>query len=285
MTKATRPGRNRIETFRRDGLTFDVRDGGPMDGDVAVLLHGFPSCAESWSAVAERLHAAGYRTLVPDQRGYSPGARPRDLDAYAMEELVGDVLALADEAGADSFHVVGHDWGGFVAWVLAARHPGRVATLTAVSTPHPRAFIESMSRSAQLLRSWYTLSWQIPVLPEWVMTARDGAMLRTALERSGLPSTIAATYLERMLEPGALTAALNWYRAAGRSPRRFGAVADVAVPTRYLWSTDDPALGRTAAELTARHVVAAYSFVVLDGVSHWIPETAPDAIADMILHG
>ena len=228
---------------------------------------------------------------APGRRPH-PGAGPaRLLTAgstlrvadYRIDDLVGDVVALADRAGLDRFHLVGHDWGGAVAWSLAALHPELIETLTVLSTPHPRAFAASMTRSLQAFRSWYAASWQIPVVPEWVMLAGDGRLLRTALVRSGLEPEIADTYVERMREPGALTAALNWYRATGRSLGRFSQVGDVQAPTLYVWSSDDAALGRTAAELTASHVTGPYRFEVLDGVSHWIPEMEPDATAKLVL--
>jgi pimeloyl-ACP methyl ester carboxylesterase len=156
-----------------------------------------------------RLHREGYRTLAPSQRGYSPDAQPRQAGAYGIEELVLDVLALTDAAGIGRLHVIGHDWGGLGAWRLAALHASRVQTLTVLSTPHPRAFARSLTRSGQLLRSWYALAWQVPVVPEWAMTAGHGALFRAALERSGLPGSVAAAYTDRMLDPGALGAALN----------------------------------------------------------------------------
>lgn len=272
-----------MKSFERDGLVFDVTDQGPHDGEAIVLLHGFPGGSGTWNEVVSTLAGAGHRTLAPDQRGYSPGARPRQVGAFRVDELVTDVLALADRAGFERFHVVGHDWGGVVAWHLAGAHPGRVRTLTVLSTPHPRAMAESMTRSLQALRSSYALAWQIPVLPEWVMLAGGGRLLRAALVSSGLAPRIAERYVERMREPDALTAALNWYRAAGRSPRTTAAVAAVSLPTLYVWSTNDTALGREAAELTARHVDGPYRFVVLDGMSHWIPETAPDEVAELVL--
>jgi pimeloyl-ACP methyl ester carboxylesterase len=271
---------SRIRSFERNGLVFDVTDAGPINGQPVVLLHGFPAAADSWNAVADGLHRAGYRTLAPDQRGYSPGARPADVQEYAIGQLVLDVLTLADTARMRRFHVVGHDWGGAVAWHLAAAQAMRVQTLTVLSTPHPRAFAESLACSTQLLRSWYTLAWQVPRLPEWVMTAGGGALLRVVLARSGLPQPVARTYADRMLEPGALTAALNWYRAALHPRGAIVDVADVAVPTLYIWSNRDPSIGRTAAELTRRHVNSAYRFDVLDNVSHWIPETAADSVVD-----
>ncbi|MGH9094055.1 MAG: alpha/beta fold hydrolase, partial [Acidimicrobiales bacterium] len=128
-----------MEHFPRDGLTFDVTDTGEPDGQVVVLLHGFPEDRSSWTGVIPALTGAGFRVLAPDLRGYSPGARPRGRRAYALRQSAADVLALADAAGADQLHVVGHDWGAALAWFLAARHPERVRTLSALSVPHTEA--------------------------------------------------------------------------------------------------------------------------------------------------
>jgi pimeloyl-ACP methyl ester carboxylesterase len=273
---ARRTSRGRVEHFERAGLRFDVIDEGRRDGECFVLLHGFPGGSATWGGVRRRLVTAGFRTLTPDQRGYCPSARPSSIAAYAVEELVLDVIALADTADVARFHLAGHDWGGVVAWHLAAAHPQRVRTLTVLSTPHPRALAESMTRSLQPLRSIYALAWQMPVVPERAMLAAGGLALRTALRATGLDPDATAHYVAAMRQPGALTAALNWYRAAGRSPRRVASMPAVTVPTLYVWSTNDTALGRDAAQRTARHITGPYRFVELEGVSHWIPETEPE---------
>jgi pimeloyl-ACP methyl ester carboxylesterase len=144
----------RIKRYRRENLTFDVIDSGPMDGTPVVLLHGFPQRASDWDAVASRLHAAGFRTFAPDQRGYSPGARPRSRFAYRFKVLVDDVVALIDQIGGTA-HVAGHDLGAALGWSLAARHPEKVLSLTAVSVGHPLAFLRAVFTSEQALRSYY----------------------------------------------------------------------------------------------------------------------------------
>jgi len=271
-----------METFTNDGLTFDVLDTGTQGGQAVVLLHGFPGGASTWDAVVPRFHALGMRTLVPEQRGYSPGARPRSVNEYVVAKFVDDVVALLDAAGVRSAHIVGHDWGGIVAWNLAVEHPNRVSTLNVVSTPHPRAFVRSLSMSTQALRSSYGVAWQVPRIPELVMLAGGGAPLRRALTGSGLPELYAERYVREMREPGRLTAALNWYRAVPRNMRMGRALDNVEVPTMYVWSTNDAALGRRAAELTARYVDGPYRFEVLEGVSHWVPETRPVELAELL---
>jgi pimeloyl-ACP methyl ester carboxylesterase len=269
-----------VKTFSRDGLTFDVADSGDPDGEPVVLLHGFPQDSTAWDDVTPLLNARGLRTLAPDQRGCSPLARPRGRTAYSLRETVADVLALLDAARLDRAHVVGHDWGGAVAWALGAWHPERLRTLTSLSTPHPAAMQRTVLTSGQALRSWYMAAFQVPVLPEAALLARDGAGLRRALTRSGLPEGTVERYVRRMQEPGALRSALHWYRAIPWGVR--DRVGTVRAPTLHVWSTEDPYLGRGATEATARFVDAPYRLEVLDGLPHWLPELAPDRVADLV---
>lgn len=271
-----------MNQFSHDGLTFDVWDLGPPEGGVVVLLHGYPQTKAAWSKVAPRLAEAGYRVLAPDQRGYSPGARPPGRRQYTLDRLVGDVLALADAAGASRFHVVGHDWGGMVAWACAMWHPDRVLSVTSLTVPHPKAFLRALVTSRQLFMSWYAFFFLLPALPEW--TARFGPArqwFEEILTRSGLPEEHLAEYREVLDQPGATTAAINWYRAGLlTSPSRYQAVN---VPSLYVYATGDIALGRRAADLTGRYVTGPYRYEVLEGVSHWIPEVAPDVVVELLL--
>ena len=269
-----------MDTFRRDGLTFDVRDAGPADGEPVVLLHGFPQDSAAWDAMSPQLHQHGLRTLALDQRGYSPMARPSGRRNYTLRETTADVLALLDAAGLDRAHVVGHDWGGMVAWALGAWHPERLRTLTALSVPHPEAMARALVTSDQALRSYYMGVFQLPVLPERLLLAGSGTVMRRMLQRGGLPEDVAGHYVARMREPGALSGALGWYRALP-----FGArdqVGTVRVPTLHVWSTGDAFLGRAAIEATSRFVDAPYRLEVLEGVPHWIPELAADRVAELV---
>lgn len=269
-----------LKTFAHDGLDFDVVDRGPTEAPVAILLHGFPQSAKAWSAVTPYLTGGGLRVLAPDQRGYSPSARPDGRRSYRVSLLVADILALADTAGAERFHLVGHDWGAVVAWELAARHPERLETLTTLSVPHPRAFLASMLRSRQLLSSWYMLAFQLPGI-ERLAVRRDGALLRRGLASSGMPDDHAEEVLTRMIQPDALGAALNWYRGLPLGGSKLP--GPVTVPTTHVWSTEDVAVTRAAAELTSRYVTGPYRLEILDGVSHWIPEEVPERAAEIIL--
>jgi pimeloyl-ACP methyl ester carboxylesterase len=278
-TSTTGTAAQRIRTFTNESLTFDVLDEGPVAGAAVVLLHGFPERASHWDAVAGLLHAHGLRTLAPDQRGYSPGARPRGRASYRMSRLVGDTLALVERYGAP-VHLVGHDWGAAVAWATAAARPDLVRTLTTVSVPHPAAFARSLMTSTQALRSWYILAFQPPGLIEGLARTAPGA-LTTFLRRAGLTDAEAAQFQREIIDYGALPGALGWYRALPFSTP--SAPGPVRVPTTHVWSDGDLALARRGAELTADQVHAPYQLRVLEGVSHWIPTQAPGRLADAII--
>ena len=256
------------------GFHFDVLDTGPTDGPVVLALHGFPQTGASWRRVSAHLAAHGRRVLAPDQRGYSPGARPQAVSAYTLDRLAGDALALADAAGADRFDVLGHDWGGIVAWYLASRHADRVRTVTVASTPHPRALRTALAHG-QALRSWYMVLFQPPWLPEWLLRTGGGILARRTLDGMGTPDPDAVVSL--LSDPATARAVLNWYRAAFRPgapvPGR------ISVPTTFVWSDRDPALGRYAAEATRAWIDGDYRFVVVNGVSHWIPDERPEELA------
>jgi pimeloyl-ACP methyl ester carboxylesterase len=265
-------------------LTFDVRVDGPPDGRPVLLLHGFPQTSLSWAAVTPLLSRAGLRTYAPDQLGYSPGARPDEVAAYStpnLAQVTADLMTALDLPVAD---VVGHDWGANVAWALAGWHPDRVRSLTAVSVPHPAAYtVAYRTDPEQKERSGYIrLFWQ-PGKAEEVLLEEDGRRLRRMLAggegETGIPAEAIDQYVAVLSAPGALTAALNWYRAMSSADR----VDPVAVPTTYVWSDGDVAIGRTAAEACANYVTGDYRFVELPGITHWIPEQAPEQLAAAIL--
>ncbi|MFJ8914460.1 alpha/beta fold hydrolase [Amycolatopsis sp. NPDC102389] len=270
----------RIATFDHDGLIFDVRDTGPLDGDVVVLLHGFPQTGVSWTDTAALLHERGYRTVVPDQRGYSPRARPRGRFAYRSSRLVADTVALIDTLGSGPVHLVGHDWGANVAWSTAARRPDLIRSLTTVSVPHAGAFLRAMLTSDQLLRSYYMLLFQIPWLPELAIRRRPRVLERT-LAGTGMTPAQIGQVREDIVDGGALTGGLNWYRAMLlQQPAALR--ARVTVPTTHVWSDGDTALSRRSAELAGQYVDAGYRLEVLTGVSHWVPEEAAATLAAII---
>ncbi len=268
---------DRISQFSRGRCTFDVIDSGPIDGTPVVLLHGFPQRASSWNGVAEHLHERGLRTYAPDQRGYSPGARPRTRWGYRASQLRNDILALIDEIGGP-VHLVGHDWGSAVGWSVAASSPELISSYTAVSVPHPGAFIKSMVRSNQLAKSYYMGIFQTPVVPELILSRRSTAK---ALRHAGMTNEMVETYRKDIVEYGALPGGLGWYRGLPFAP--FGEIGrKVTVPTTMVWSDNDIALGRKGVDLTEEYVTGPYELEVYEGLTHWIPDEAPERLAESI---
>ena len=277
------PFAGRITTLEHHDLVFDVVDEGPIDGEAVVLLHGFPERSTCWRDVAPLLHAAGYRTVAMDQRGYSRRARPtggrRD---YRLELLAGDAAALLLRVGGGRpVHLVGHDWGAIVAWATTQTRPDLVRTLTAVSVPHPAAFLASMTRSTQALKSWYMAFFNLPRAAE-ALAAKQGGLFDTLLRRTGMTREDVERVHREVVDTGALPGALGYYRALPFLDRKASG-RPVRVPTTMVWSDGDTALDRKGAEATAEHVDAPYELVVLTGVSHWIPTQAPQALAEAIV--
>ena len=265
------------------GFTFDVRTAGPDDGEVVILLHGFPQTSYEWRHQLRALGEAGFRAVAPDQRGYSPGARPSRVEDYALPLLAADVIGLADAIGAERFHVVGHDWGAAVAWAVAVAARDRVITANPVSVPHPDAFARVLAdpASCQVAASAY---FDLFVQPdsEDAFLANDHALLRGIY--AGIDAEAVAEYVRVLGSKPALGAALNWYRAnIGDRNLQGLAVGPVEVPTMFTWSDGDTALCIDGALLTQEYVEGPYRFEVLEGVSHWIPDLAPDAMTALLV--
>lgn len=268
----------RIESCRRGSLTFDVVDRGPLDGQRAVLLHGFPERATAWEAVQGLLAEQGMRTFALDQRGYSPGARPFGRWSYRFPSLVDDVVALIADIGTP-VHLVGHDWGAMVAWGLADRRPDLVKSLTAVSVPHPRAMLHGAVQGPQLKQSWYFAPFNVPGLVEGLVRIRP-EFFDVPLRKGGMRAEDVARFHTEIVDDGALPGALAWYRGALLSLPRVGTVR---VPTTYVWSDRDVALSWEAAQACGRYVEADYEFVVLEKMNHWIPRQAPEALSEAVV--
>ncbi len=272
-------------------FVFEARAAGPAEGELVLLLHGFPQTSYAYRHQLAALAQAGYRAVAPDLRGYSPGARPEEIEAYTMSELVGDVIGFADALGRDTFHLVGHDWGGAIAWVVATRFPKRLETLTVLSTPHFAAFSAALAdpASEQSRRSSYFQVFGAEGAEERFL-ANDASLFRSVFQGGGLSDEDIQVYLDALGTPQALRAALNYYAAlvggrapVGSNPSPSSSVSPVGVPTLYVFSTEDGAFSRETAEESRRYVSGPYRFEVLQGISHWVPEQASDRVNDLLL--
>jgi len=278
-----------------DRFTFQARRAGPADGRPVILLHGVPQTSACWTRQLTALADAGYYAVAFTQRGYSPGARIDDVAEFTMDKLAGDVLGVADALGIDRFDVVGHDAGAGVAWTLGAHHADRITTLAIASVPHPAAFASAYKSSeregagGQHARSGYMRD--IISLPrgqiEEAFIANDHQVMRLLF--AGLPEDSVEEYIEVVGTPEGMRGCLDWYRALpqetglpGADPAEFPAVD---LPTLFVWSDQDPAIGPEGAYATERYVTGPYRFVVLEGIGHWIPEMAADRFsAELLSH-
>jgi pimeloyl-ACP methyl ester carboxylesterase len=263
-------------------LIFDGLAAGPVGGEPALLLHGWPEFADCWRPIMQALAGAGYRTVAVDQRGYSQGARPFNVTDYAMDRLVADALSFADQLQWTTFHLIAHDWGGMIAWTLAGAHPNRLRSLSVLATPHPVALsTEAATDEAQYHRLDYVRFFRRPGgVAEATLLANGAARLRAAYGGHIAPELVDAN-IERLSRPGTLTATLNWYRAVAEDLTVWA--ERISTPTLYIWGDQDAALGAGAAQRTADYVDAPYRFHILKGRSHWLPEQSPDLIVPLLL--
>jgi pimeloyl-ACP methyl ester carboxylesterase len=273
-------------TTPEGGFTAEVA--GAPGAPLVLLLHGFPQSRHVWRHQMPALARAGYRAVAPDQRGYSPGVRPDPAGnptAYGIDRLVADVLDLAGALGCGDptpFHLVGHDWGGQVAWIVAARHPARVASLTVLSRPHPTAFRRAFRQDAddQRHRSRHHKTYQDPATVT-VLLEEDARRLRKLLAEQNVPEPAIAEYRSVVGNPPALDAALAWYRAAGAVTNL--EVDPVTVPTLYIWGDRDAMVGRAAAKWTAEFVKGPFRLEMLRGVGHFVTDQVPGDVTKLLL--
>lgn len=261
----------RDESIVVGSFSYSTWIDGPDDGRPVLFLHGFPQTRHTWRDQLPAVAAAGMRGLAPDQRGYSSGARPNTVGDYSTDRLVGDVVRLADWAGGQ-VDLVGHDWGGQLAWLTAAHHPERVRSVTVLSRPHPAAFAKAFAADAgQADRSKHHKAFHNPETVD-LLLADDARRLRRMLASSSVPDRDVDAYLSVLGDPSALEAAVNWYRATPPEGLRVADTPIIEVPALYLWGTDDHSVGRAAAELTEMFVAGAYHFVELEGGGHFLTD-------------
>jgi pimeloyl-ACP methyl ester carboxylesterase len=266
------------------GLVFDAWIEGPETGEIVLLLHGFPQSRHTWREQVPALAAAGYRAIAPDQRGYSPGARPdpSTVANYAYDKLIADAIDIVAACGGAErrFHLIGHDWGGQVSWGVAARHADRLASLAILSRPHPSAFLRALQAAdgEQKHRSRHHRAFFDPDTAR--MLTEDGARrLRRNLGDAKVPPDAVEMYVSVLGTREAMEAALTWYRTEGLRTD----LGRVAVPTLYVWGDADHSVTRMAAEGTAEFVSGPYRFVSLPGVGHFSTDEMPACINELLL--
>jgi pimeloyl-ACP methyl ester carboxylesterase len=267
--------------IKANGLRFEVLEAGSGD-KLALCLHGFPEHAVSWRHQLPVLASMGYRVWAVNQRGYGRTSRPTQVAEYALPHLVEDVAALIDAANAKHVVLIGHDWGGMVAWCCAATQRRPLERLVIMNDPHPLCFRAALKHWRQMRKSWYVAFFQLPWLPERMLTAQGGAVVRRMFADVALPPDVLAVYTGQITEPGAATAMLNWYRAIRRPGSRTLNLAQVIdVPTLVVWGERDVALDPICLNGTERYV-RDLTVKRLPGVSHWVQQDAPQVVNELL---
>ena len=277
----------RHERVSGDGVRLHVARAGA--GPAVILLHGFPENWRSWKHQIDALASAGFSVLAPDLRGYNESDRPAQRSAYHLRHLIADVAALVRASGAARAHIVGHDWGGILAWAFAGRHPELLDKLVILNAPHLRLYREKARQpSRQTLRAWYLLLFRMPGVSEWALAARDFGAIRDMFRR--MPKQPAFTdadideYVAALARPGALTAALNWYREnlASAEALQIAVSAYVRAETLVIWGEHDPGLGVELLEGLER-VAPRVRVHRVPYASHWVQNEAPDEVNRVLL--
>jgi len=277
-----------IET---NGIRLHVVQAGPQSGTPVVLLHGFPEFWYCWRLQIPALVEAGCRVIMPDQRGYNLSDKPKGVKAFSMDELVNDVIGLIDALGYEKVNLVGHDWGAAVAWVLANQHPERLHRLGILNMPHPEVMKRFLKRDLeQLRRSWYIFFFQLPWLPEAVMSAQDWRGMVRALLGSGRIQAFTnediEKYKEAWSQPGAMTAMINWYRAAARYQQPGMKDPQIRVPTLMMWGMKDVTLSHRMARPSMDYC-AEGNLILFPDATHWVQLDEADSVnhylADFLL--
>jgi len=272
--------------FQNGEVTLNTVVAGSKNGPAVVLLHGFPEFWYSWHKQIDPLGAAGFRVVVPDQRGYNRSSKPSGVRSYALTELVSDVIAIADQLGQERIFLAGHDWGAAVAWSVALLHPNRVARLAILNVPHPSVMRRYLMQDRrQLRKSWYMLFFQIPYLPEAFLSASNFRRGTASLVGSSRPGTFSAgdvaQYRAAWLQPGALTGMINWYRAAFRHRAKFPD-RTVRVPTRILWGMRDAFLTAEMARDSLRYCTDA-ELIQFPDATHWLQHEEPVRVSQILV--
>lgn len=279
----------KIITIKNQDIQLEVRQAGPEDGELVILLHGFPECWNTWRHQIAPLAAAGYLVVVPNMRGYGRSSKPQDYARYRLDELITDLEALRQHYARDRFHLAGHDWGGAVAWWYALHHEAKLASLTILNLPHPFAFLSKLKGNIkQMLKSWYIFYFQLPFVPEFLLKRFNFFALKQVLKRSSCSGAYDAEDFQNLTqawsEPGALTAMLNYYRALIRNLELPNIDGKLHLPVRILWGKRDLALSVQGAHESMAFLTNGELFVY-DDATHWLAHDKPDEVtAKMLEH-
>jgi pimeloyl-ACP methyl ester carboxylesterase len=261
-----------------DGVTLSVQDEG--EGTPVLLIHGFPDSARLWRHQVPALTGAGLRVIAPDLRGFGESDRPEAVEDYAISRSVADMVAVLDGLGVDRARVVGHDWGAVVAWALATFGPERVERLVAMSVGHPNTFRERTIEDRE--RAWYQLLFQFPGVAEELLARDDWKLLREFARGDGDVDR----WVVDLARPGALTAALSWYRANSAPQRELSTrppLPAVGAPTLGLWSTGDHYLREEPMRRSGEHVAAPWRYERVEDASHWMQLDRPDRVNELLV--
>ena len=275
------------ESIQTKGLRFEVTTAG-IGERLALLLHGFPECAYSWRYQIPLLARLGYRVWAPDMRGYGKSDKPQGIAEYTIDKLEQDVADLIDRSGAKSVLLCGHDWGALIAWHFAMYGRRPIERLVIMNVPHPACIDQRARTLRQLRKSWYVLFFQLPWLPEFLLSRRNCGLVarafrRMAVDKSRFPDEVTEVFRKNACEPGALTAMINYYRAAFRSARihRQRGFPRIEVPTLMIWGERDAALGKELTIGTDQYV-SDFTLRYLPDVSHWVQQEAPETVNAML---
>lgn len=270
-----------------NGVNLHVVQDGPQDGPLVVLLHGFPEFWYGWRHQIPVLAEAGYWVWAPDQRGYNLSDKPQEISAYGLDDLAKDIVGLIDAAGRERASIIGHDWGAAVAWWIAIHYPDRVEKLGILNVPHPSVMAKTLrSQPRQLLKSWYIFFFQIPWLPEFLISRGNWQAAKQMMRRSARPGSFRdedlEAYQQAWSQPRAFTSMINWYRAAVRNPLRMIRSSRVTVPTLMIWGVRDVALERIMAQPSIDRCDEG-RLLFLEQATHWVQHDEPEKVKKFLL--
>ena len=277
----------RFSRVATNGIHLHIAEAGSTDGDLLFLLHGFPEFWYGWRNHISRFAAAGFRVVVPDQRGYNLSDKPKGVAAYDLDQACADIVGLADRFGRKTFSIVGHDWGAAVGWWTATRHADRLERLAVLNAPHPAVWYEAMQNNpAQRRKSWYVRFFAIRYLPELLLRHRNFLALSRSFNDVVVPEAFTPSDLRRYRaawsQPGALTSMINWYRALLRKQLPASEQCRVRVPTLVIWGAQDAFAERELAEASARLCDNAH-VTYLERSTHWVQHDEPERVGDLLL--